>query len=56
MSKIKNIKKTIFATPAAATATPVKPSIPATIAIIKNNITHPNIANSLSLNIHAHLI
>jgi len=36
-NKIKKITNSILAIPAAATATPVKPSIPAIKAIIKNS-------------------
>jgi hypothetical protein len=49
ISNIKNTKKSIFAMPEAATATPVKPKIAAIIDIIKNKITHPSIINSLHL-------
>jgi hypothetical protein len=37
----------IFAMPAAATATPVKPKIAAIIAITKKIKTHPSIVNSI---------
>jgi hypothetical protein len=39
----------IFAMPEAATATPVKPKIAATIEMIRNNNTHPSIEISLYL-------
>jgi hypothetical protein len=38
----KNTKNKILAIPAAAPATPVKPRAPASNAITRNNIVHPN--------------
>jgi len=47
INNTKKIKKIIFAIWLAATAIPLKPRIPATIAITKNMTTHCNIMNPI---------